>query len=74
MVFPFLENSFKILKLEKKKKEKRMLEKEVKDKITSLIALDPERTTKVVKTYMPESQDELILALSCEESLQLEYL
>lgn len=70
-VFPFIENSFKILKLENKKSQRRLLEKEVKEKISELVELNPESTTKVVKAFMPESQDELIQALSSEESLQL---
>lgn len=46
----------------------------MKEKISELVELNPESTTKVVKAFMPESQDELIQALSTEESLQLEYL
>lgn len=51
-----------------------MLEKEVKEKISQLIYLNAEKSIRIIQTYLPDSQDELIAALENEGGLQLEYL
>jgi hypothetical protein len=51
-----------------------VLEKEVKEKISHLISLNAEKSIRIIQTYLPESQEELINALEGEGGLQLEYL
>jgi hypothetical protein len=50
------------------------LEKEVKEKITHLISLNAEKSIRIIQAYLPESQEELIIALEGDGGLQLEYL
>ena len=73
-VYDFILNTFKLLGLEKRKKDKNTVETDVKARISPLISLNPEKTTNIAKLHFPQSQDEFIQALSGERPLQLEYL
>lgn len=74
LVFEFLENSFKRLNLEKRKEDKRKLASCITHNIKWMVSLDPHKTINIIQNFIQDVQEQLIDALSDDESLQMEFL